>query len=410
MVVRPSSVAQSFTALLFTLVAHAAPLLAQSSTLIDTVDAVEVLRVGSIEGADALTSPARSVIGPDQTLYVHFWKELNVRAVHSDGTLGRTFSGPGDGPGEMRIPAWHLSVVGGRLYTGSRERLTWFDLESGELETQVPIVPVRGVSGVVSLFPWSVLADGTVLLAPGPGAVASPAGREVTAPVARLIPGDPVQMDTIAQRVLRHERLIIREPGSTGGGYSAYLNPWSRSDLAAPHPTLSSVVLVDQSPTQTRGSVRVSMIGAGGLVAAERSVQLNSEAAVPQQEVDRIVAHMADLVATRGSNPPSRSDARRWVEASLDDDLVRPLVTGLMPTSDGRVWLQLAGEPSFEGIAVHYRSQLWLVLGSDLATIRWVRLPDGVRLLDARGDIAWGTVTDELDVPYLVKLDLNGAN
>ncbi len=384
--------------------AHVDRLSGQLVSGIDTVNAVEVLRVGSIDGEDALTSPGRAVMAPDQTLYVHFWKELNVRAIRPDGTLGKTFGGPGDGPGEMRVPAWHLSLVGSRLFTGSIERLTWFDLESDDLDTRIPVTPVRGVSGVISLFPWSVLSDGTVLLAPGPAGVGSPRGEEAYAPIARLVPGDPPRLDTIAQQVLRHERLVVRRPGSTGGGYSMFQNPWSTSDLVSPSPPLACVVLVDRA--RGGGAVTVRIIDADGVVTAERALHLGEGAALSSSEVSQVLDHLANTVATRGSRPPSRAEARRWVEAALDPELVPPEVSALLTTSDGRIWLRTAGDLSFEGISVSYQSRLWLVLGPDLSIDRWVRLPEGVRPLDARGDIAWGTVTDDLDVSYLVKLQI----
>ena len=76
-----------------------------------------------------------------------------------------------------------------------------------------------------------------------------------------------------------------------------------------------------------------------------------------------------------------------------------PPVTALVPGADGSVWLRREIPPGAD-------VALWDVVDSDGAVVAAVRAPVSLRVLHADGTRVWGTLTDEMDVPSVVRYRL----
>lgn len=75
-----------------------------------------------------------------------------------------------------------------------------------------------------------------------------------------------------------------------------------------------------------------------------------------------------------------------------------PLAADVLVSDAGRVWLRL-GYPD-DG------PRTWWILGPDGEIGANVDVPAGVRLAAVGEGVAWGVLTDELDVPYVIRYDV----
>lgn len=100
------------------------------------------------------------------------------------------------------------------------------------------------------------------------------------------------------------------------------------------------------------------------------------------------------LVAERTGLSPAR------ISSVVRESLYRPShytpVEEVVVGRDGSVWVAPRAAPGTE-------ARVWRVFGEDGADLAPVQLPAGVRVLSAGRSTVWGTVRDELDVPYLVR-------
>ena len=102
-----------------------------------------------------------------------------------------------------------------------------------------------------------------------------------------------------------------------------------------------------------------------------------------------------------GGVPAAR--LRSWAEPQLYTPPFRPPLTGMVLGQDGGYWLR--------GIPLDEESVEWYSLDSAGTPLGQVRLPVGFTMLVADAATLWGTVSDELDVPYLVRFRIRrGGN
>jgi hypothetical protein len=109
------------------------------------------------------------------------------------------------------------------------------------------------------------------------------------------------------------------------------------------------------------------------------------------------------VVAARrqGINVPERealpSELEELVREQLALAATLPPVRGLLAGADGTIWLDYIPGPG---------RSIWLVLDQTWRPIFTVELPARVSLRAATRSTAWVTLTDELDVPFVVRYDL----
>src|SRR5690606_11646278 len=88
----------------------------------------------------------------------------------------------------------------------------------------------------------------------------------------------------------------------------------------------------------------------------------------------------------------------RALESAMQLPEYRPPVRAVRQAADAGVWIELLPEAA--------DSTDWLVIRSDGSPRGRLRLPANVEVRNASGDAVWAAATDDLDVPWLVRLQL----
>ncbi len=113
--------------------------------------------------------------------------------------------------------------------------------------------------------------------------------------------------------------------------------------------------------------------------------------------VDSIINGFAESVANLEflAGRVTFDEAARWARAGLYLPAYHPPVSAVVIGPDAQLWLR--GEELGESVVS------WRILSGVGDAIGVVELPSGFTMLFARDMQVWGTETDELDVPYIVR-------
>ena len=140
-----------------------APRVARAQTVCPTPWRLEeVLRIGSAESTDLVTSVRDLAIGPDSALYVAQAQVPAVNVFSVDGQLLRKIGRAGRGPGDIEWSAFGLGWIGDTLWVADRNRIQLFSTDERVPEEVIQFylsVPEEGSH----LTPGRMLADGTVV-------------------------------------------------------------------------------------------------------------------------------------------------------------------------------------------------------------------------------------------------------
>jgi hypothetical protein len=120
---------------------------------------------------------------------------------------------------------------------------------------------------------------------------------------------------------------------------------------------------------------------------------------VTPEEVDSILDAQAGSLGDHPVFNMTVARARDLAEASLYRPAFKPPVTNMVLGKDGSIWLMQ--QPDREGRVP------WLVLDSEGQAIRAVQLPSRTVLHVVDPPHVWGSTTDELGVPYVVRYRVN---
>ena len=122
----------------------------------------EVLRIGSLESTDLVSSVLEMAIGPDSALYVAQAMVPAVTVFSFDGQALRRIGRAGQGPGEMQLAAVAVGWVGDTLWVADVNRIQLFTTDERRPEQIIQFT--RGVPEEGStLTPGRMLADGTLV-------------------------------------------------------------------------------------------------------------------------------------------------------------------------------------------------------------------------------------------------------
>ncbi len=374
-----------------------------TSTSLPVQVAKEILRVGSLDGADALTYPADAVISDDGLLYALFPREGRLRTVDKRGRITGSIGRGGAGPGELITPG-AVDLVNDSLAVFDPPRVTLFPLSSGEPRTfQLPSAALLTRDGP-SMIPVGIFATGETLLWPP----ISRTGLEPHLDERRRLYlfGENGHAPTPMVEVNQANRTVMyRDPDATGAQAVFGPHPFSNNDRWAMHGSGKSLVLLDRSTFASEGGVRVLLISPAGDTISGARIRLGAPRQITEAEIDSVIAAEAEfLLETRGARPPSLAVGKRWVRRALGTlPAFHPPVETLLAASDGTIWLERYGN-----VGGTHQAE-WLRLDERGVPKEWVLLPPAMRLLAARNRLAWATVTDDFDVPYLVMLRLEPA-
>lgn len=365
--------------------------------------AQEILRVGSVDGPDALTQPVDAVITSDRRLYALFPREGRIRVFDEHGRITASVGRPGSGPGEVTMPG-AVDLVNDSLVVYDPPRVTLFAVgDGGEPRTFQPAAKELHSTDGYPPYVVGLFAKGATLLWPRVNEGPWP---DRLKPTRLYVLTDSGSTPAVLAELNETNRTVIyKDPDATGVDAVFAPHPFSDNDLWAMHGAAESLVVMDRSTLAPEGAVQLLLISPVGDTIAGSRIRLAPPRSITEAEIDSVVAEKAEfLLGTQGARPPNVRVGKDWARQALGDLPNFHAPAGrVVAASDGTIWIG-RGDWYSGG-----KQQEWLRLDSEGVPIEWVILPKEMRLLAARDDVAWATVTDEFDVPYLVKLRLKGG-
>jgi len=338
------------------------------------------VRIGD-EGAPeyALTEFGELAVGPDGAMFVPQLADASIRVFDRDGTYLRSIGRRGEGPGEFAA-LLRMGIRGDSLWVSDRSRLTWFSLDGSYLGSESTTYDPQGprfAPGPV----LQVMADGTFATVP----IFMPSVDRDTWPT-----GVPVQRYDTTGAILAVMGVFDPSP------IRLFLGPGDRPLLAmlpfqplflhAFDPAGRWVVVLDEAAatSDAPSTFRFFRIGPDGDTLAARDIRY-TPVAVPETVHDSLIAALSE-----GATPRDLVSAR--LRAAPIPGFYPP-ITRIVVADDGSAWLELQG----------HSPPRWLVVDSTGTPIAHVVGDPSLRLMVIRNDEAWGSVRNELDVPFVVR-------
>jgi hypothetical protein len=359
----------------------------------------------------SLTRPSTLVEDDEGTLYSVHPSDQEIRIWTAEGEARGSLGGPGEGPGEFQRPAG-LGFHGDSLWVFDRRlyRTTWFGPDGELLGVESPDVNLGGRDGPPPPRPARPLRDGSYLARPTAFSSLVASG-ELTEGAWVRTTAEGELLDTVFVQGFGRNGLLAIER-EAGGTYSS--QPFADDELPALHPDGGMVVLSRPAAAEepARGRVEVVRVAANGDTAWVRTLDFGVTpvtAARADSAADAIAERLHEWIGQRtGQSLPAMRNA-------VGDALYRPphtpAVRQVAVGRDGSVWLALDPGATLAGVpeAGEGGGTRWVVLdarGEDRGT---TTLPDGFTLLDADEARVLGVETDELDVPYIVRYELEAG-
>jgi hypothetical protein len=375
----------------------------------------ETLRIGSLDGDDALSGVLDAEVGPDGRLYVAQQFLPAVAVFDQNGRPGGRIGRAGTGPGEFDGWPVRLGWKGDTLWVSDHAALNFFDLD-GRPQGQVYFRVVRPSEASI-LIPMRPLADGTYL----PRRAATTAGggnMESYFSVDRMsvprVSSDGEVVGTIASV---RNRMNVSLP-TPRGGYAYTVHPlgggWNSLtyDVSADGSYILTVGAI--VPTGSDPHFELLKIGIDGDTLMSRAVPYEPRSITRRdrawltEEFGNAQAGEYDVES--GSSPfPSRDDAarerdRRTAEAAIRFPDNFPPVRRILAGTDGSIWL-------LRELDLTELTDRWQVYSADgqlqgeivIEAGRSGSLPWDPRLhvLRASRDEVWGVTLGDFDEPYI---------
>lgn len=363
------------------------------------VTAVEELRIGELEGAEAYTFGSIAGLVTDDAGHIYVVDDIadEIRVFDDSGVHLRSFARNGSGPGELKDPSGMVLLPDGRLavrdfgnsrinvYAPDGTSLTTYRIPPG-LVTDDPMYLDRAGN----LYTQVVVETGTALLRVG---------------LVRIDTAGAMQDSVLRPEFPDPPLLSAERISAQGRSRSVNLVPFWPSQQF----TLSRDGGVI-SGFSDRYSISVAQ-GDGTFLRLERDVAPEPvQPAEAEAARERVVRSMQNL-----------DPAWRWNGPEVP--LTKPYFRDLFADVDGRTWVQLsrpgtklppdpAAQPDARGRmpVERWREELaYDVWDADGTLLGTVVFPPTFELRYARGAYAWGTVRDEYDVEYVVRMRFSVA-
>jgi hypothetical protein len=343
----------------------------------------ENLRIGSVNQANYSLGQVRSIAVDRQgNIFVTQPQSYEVCVFSPAGRYVRTMGKEGSGPGELRYVG-QIGFRGDTLWVSDlvQSRITMFS-PTGSVENTFTITGpmVEGLS-IGPTRPIAMASDGSVV-----GEVVVQEGSQIlTTPLVRMDrSGELINTFGAQQRTPRWDIREEKDGRSTGVITSSPVRDGGLWRLA---PDNGGVVMVHR-PAPTSGaqsSFRVQRFSADGTAVLDVSIPYTP------REIP---------AGTRDSLSVSLGDG---VPKSVNDEYVRRIrsirydvpVTSALVGRDGTIWLRRE--------ALGLRNVQWLILDPQGRQIGQITTPVGLTILEAERGQVWGVITDELEVPYVVR-------
>ena len=348
----------------------------------------EEVRIGDLDDPRyTLSRTGEVVIGPGGNMYVAQPGESTIKVYDRAGRFVRSIGRKGGGPGEFNSVGT-IGFIGDTLFalSVSNQLMHLFRSDGTHLRSfRFPYAVINDSALYASRFTilfGPLLVDGSVLAHPRLG---STGAQSPPSPILRVTREGQV-INVIARRSTAGGTLQLRQ-----GNIALFMQlPFSTGDIFAVPPKGDALVLVSRYPpsTQKDTSFSVSRFGLDGATVFQRTIHYRPIRLERRQIDSMMVARLKD--AGRG-----RFNPQDFLESAAQQlPKFKPPVTDVVAGSDGRVWIRReeTGGPA-----------AWLVLDAQGNTIAQLTLPATLTLKAADATHVWATITDELDIPYVVR-------
>lgn len=360
------------------------------------------LQIGSIDDPDYSLTFIRAIeASVEGRIYSLHPVEQVIRVFHADGTFAGTIGGRGDGPSEFQNVI-DMGWVADTLWAldASDYRFKQFSVDGDYLGSFA--VPFRIEEDLGSPQPpraRGLLFDGTVHGSP-PSLSRQIAAGTLTREVLLLMTRDGEVTDTVTSVPLGGNEWAISDPDDPRRPQSYSSQPFADGQLWAFSPTEGAVILLER-PAPAAGpsaAFRVTKLSLDGDTVFSREHQVRAVRVI-KEEVDSILDTRAESLGDHPFFNVTVARARELAEASLYRPAFKPPITTMVLGRDGSIWLRQ--QP------VADREVPWLILNSEGEAIGQVLLPVRTVLHVIDPPHIWGSTTDELDVPYLVRYQVH---
>ncbi len=369
------------------------PTMAQAQTTPERWELFETIRIGEIDGTNALTEIHYLLVGQDRSrIYVGQRQEHTIRVFDStSGELLRTIGRAGNGPGEFQGIArlgWKqdtLYAVDSRLH-----RISLFSADGSHLRTDrilsAPLTTTRRPA-----IPKALGAGGTVIGESTINMASAASGLTTSAPVVLMtLEGEVIQK--LAERQLSGD-FAIAEIGSR---IIVFRQPLTKDLFWDVDPSGSSMVVVN-APGSSEESATFEVTRIRLAVSPDTIFSRNyryTPRPISGEVRDSIYREYAP------GDEPSARDIEA-IKAVVRLPSSRPPVSAAVLGAEGSTWLRM--DQATAG------SVTWVVLDVNGGINATVRVPRGLTILAVDGDVVWGMVRGDLDVPYIVGYEVKPA-
>jgi hypothetical protein len=348
---------------------------------------VPELRIGSVNAVNySLSRIGGMVVDGDGSMFVVQPAGREVRVFDSQGRYVRTIGREGGGPGEFNS-AGRIGLRGDTLWVSDIQlsRLTLFSRTGDVLDALTISGPMIPEISTRPTPPSTLAADGTILAGP----LTSSRDDLGWIPVVRMDRRGNL-IETFG--ALRDEPPFRLQGTIDGREMRAMVTrPVQMSGLWAVSPVDGSVIIVDRPIATGDGEARfrVQRLRSASDTIFNRNY-LYTPKRIPQAGIDSILGRGAIL----GDSPVPPEMLRQY------RDQLGPLrydapISQLVAGRDGTIWLRR------EDLGLQQVD--WLVLDDSGEPIAVFQTPASLRILQAERDRVWAEETDDLDVPYLVR-------
>lgn len=356
------------------------------------------LRIGSVEDEEyALTWFRGVLVADDGRMYTLHPMEDAIRVHDRSGTHVTTIGGHGEGPGEFDNPG-PMGFMGDTLWVMDygTYRLSYFTLGGEFLRSENFTIDLSGPMEASPPRPEGLLADGTVRGRSPSWAHLVADGTITESAVLRLSTAGEV-LDTIVAYPLANTVLEITNPDNERGVRSYRTQPFTDAVIAAVSPHEPAVVWIDRvaATDPAPATFRVTKRDFDGDTIFSRKFPYTPvplEAALVDSLVEEYAAQF-----TSGRMPvaASATEAQGWVRDALYIPPFHPPVSTVVIGMDGSLWLR---REDVGGDTIP-----WLMLDSEGRATGLVELDRGLTVMTATRDRIWGSIQDDMDVPYIVR-------